>query len=471
MAACNVTYGAAECIGGPGILTCDLIGSCKVTRSPVGWGQCGCGSLFCNWVETSCGDTCSCAGFGGGGGGNQHMTISAPSVVCAGDTVTTTMTINDGESYEFGTMRFGPIAPGEGCTKQFWWSDSENCTKIGKTQYHSGGPTSPMTRSDSFTTSVRGDYRVFWLERELCDDDPCPGWDEDADVTVKAIDCPKLPWWQTKDADIMTNGNISSKIPSGCTLPGCNPVFGLDGLGGFPGVVVYGGSSFDFNQAVGNGANQVSSKNWLANASYLGKNYSYLYFSKLGPLVDCADDADKLCYNNLLLPSITGGDLNSGGTPHRGYVWYKRVGDLAINGNVNLVGDRKVILLVEGGNLTINGLINLQAPGVGFFMTIVGKDANGQKGNIIIDPSVTHPVQPGLEGMYLADAQFRTGAGSSKLWVKGAVVAYGGVVLQRDLGGGNSTAPAEYFEYDPTLIFTYPRELTRHNMTWKEVAP
>jgi len=58
-----------------------------------------------------------------------------------------------------------------------------------------------------------------------------------------------------------------------------------------------------------------------------------------------------------------------------------------------------------------------------------------------------------------------------KLWVKGAAVAYGGVRFQRDLGGGNSTAPAELFEYDPTLLFTYPRELTRKNMTWREVAP
>src|SRR3972149_1764751 len=70
LASCNVTTGGAECIGGPGILTCDLIGSCKVTRSPVGWGQCGCGSLFCNWVEVSCGGTCSCGG-GPGGGGNE----------------------------------------------------------------------------------------------------------------------------------------------------------------------------------------------------------------------------------------------------------------------------------------------------------------------------------------------------------------------------------------------------------------
>ena len=447
------------------------------TSPPVACEGCGCGpggnrtSCVPNPVcgaEMACCDARPECVSPGGGGGNKHMSISALPQVCAGDTVTTTMTINDEGSFQFGVKVRGPISAGNGCDLQFWWSSSSNCTVIPPgTRYHGGGPTSPMTRTDSFTTTVRGNYRVFWLEEEC---DSC-GWDEDADVTVRAIDCPVSAWWQVKDADITTNGNISSKIPSGCTLPGCNPVFGLDGLGGFPGVVAYGGDSFSFSGTISSGANQVSSKNWLANTSYLGKTYGYAYFSQLLPKVDCNDDPTALCYNSIILPSINGGDLNSGGAAHRGYVWYKRVGDLAINGNVNLVGDRKVVLLVEGGDLTVNGRVNLQSPGVGFFMTIVGKDVNGQKGNIIVDPSVTHPTEPGLEGIYLSDAQFRTGAGSSKLWVKGAVVAYGGVQFQRDLGGGNTTAPAELFEYNPSLIFTYPRELTRKNMTWREVAP
>ncbi|OGM76917.1 hypothetical protein A2210_00105 [Candidatus Woesebacteria bacterium RIFOXYA1_FULL_40_18] len=250
------------------------------------------------------------------------MSVSAPSLVCAGDSVTTTMTIRDpdGGSFQFGVFTFGPVAPGVGCQTSSH-NGGSNCTRIAM-RYHGGGLGNPIVRSDGFTTTIRGYYSVVWEEEEC---DSC-GWDESASAQIRAIDCPVSAWWQVKDADITTNGNISSKIPSGCTLPGCNPVFGLDGLGGFPGVVAYGGDSFSFSGTMSSGANQVSSKNWLANASYLGKTYGYVYFSKLGPKVDCQDDATKLCFNLLLLPSINGGDLNSGGAPHRGYVWYKRGG-------------------------------------------------------------------------------------------------------------------------------------------------
>ncbi len=104
-------------------------------------------------------------------------------------------------------------------------------------------------------------------------------------------------------------------------------------------------------------------------------------------------------------------------------------------------------------------------------MVIVGKEADGDKGDIIVDPSVTHPTQPALEGLFLAEHQFHTGASDRQLYVRGSVVAWEGVVLERNLGDANQTTPGELFEYAPELLSTYPRNLTRTRVNWKEVAP
>jgi len=277
---------------------------------------------------------------------------------------------------------------------------------------------------------------------------------------------PPGPWWQVKDADVTTNGNIISLIPTICTLPACNPVFGLRGAGGFPGVPAYGGAIADFQAGAGTGRAAEDPYNWLVNSRYTGRAYDYSYFKRQIP--------DDVIINELT-PPVTGGTFNSGGAPSRGYVWYHwngaTRGDLTINGNVNLTGSRKVVLFVEGADLYLNGRINIQNPGSGFFMVIVGKDANGFKGNIFVDPSVSQPTNPELEGIYFAEGEFRTGAGTEQLYVRGSVVAYDGVVLERDLGDANTNTPAELFEYAPEIIVTFPRVFTQRRMRWKEVAP
>lgn len=274
------------------------------------------------------------------------------------------------------------------------------------------------------------------------------------------------PWWQVQDADITTNGDLGSQIPGTCTLPACNPVLGLEGTGGFPGVPSYGGATADFEDGVGTGSAAEVPYNWLANSRYNGRTFDYSYFERQIP--------DDVILNEVT-PPVTGGTFNSGGSPSRGYVWYHwngaTLGDLTINGNVNLVGSRKAVLLVEGADLLINGRINFQSPGSGFFMAVVGKDANGLKGNIFVDPSVSHPTQVEIEGVFLAEGEFRSGAGTDQLHVRGSVVAYDGVVLQRDLGGNNGDTPAELFEYAPDIIATFPRVFTQRRIRWKEVAP
>lgn len=276
------------------------------------------------------------------------------------------------------------------------------------------------------------------------------------------------PWWQVGDADVTSGGDIVSPIPATCSLPVCNPVFNLQGTGGFPGVPSYAGATADFQAGAGTGTVAESPYSWLVNASYsASKIYDFSYFTRQIPT--------DVTFTEIASPTYNGGDFNSGGAPSRGYVWYHydgaTLGDMTISGNVNLTGSRRVVLLVDGADLYITGRINVQSAGNGYFMVVVGKDANGLKGNIIIDPSVSHPNLPAIEGVYLAEGEFRTGAGTERLFVRGAVAAYGGIVLERDLGANNGDTPAEYFEYAPDIIATFPQVFTTRRMRWKEVAP
>ena len=290
--------------------------------------------------------------------------------------------------------------------------------------------------------------------------------------TVSVI--PPGPWWQVKDADVITNGSLISLIPGSCS-GSCSPLFILNGGGGYPGVALYGGT-YDFSASTtSQGTGLVSSTNWLANSIYLGRTYDYSYFARQiaadVPLTEI-NQSSASCDGSGC--TVNGGFFNSGGTPKRGYTWYHfngSLGDLTISGNVNLNGSRKVMLLVEGANLNITGRINIAQPGNGFFMVAVGKKVDGTKGDILVDPSVSHPNQPALEGIYFADGKFKTGAGSDRLYVRGAVTAWGGMVLQRDLGVNNSNTPAEFFEYAPELRLSFPREFSRSGIVWREVAP
>jgi len=279
---------------------------------------------------------------------------------------------------------------------------------------------------------------------------------DDAVVDVSGPDA----WFQVEDGDVMTSGDVNSSIPSTCVTPSCVNEFDLEGAGGYPGVVIFGGSATFIPGGI------TSATSWEADTqtSYR-KIYDYSFFDRL--------IGSDVVLTEIDSPSVNGGYFASGGSPARGYVWYhfdgSALGDLTINSNVNLPSDRKVILLVEGADLHIQGQININL-GQGFFMAIVGKDSGGSRGNIIVDPSVSHPNQPELEGIFLTEGQFQTGAGTEQLHIRGMVAAYDGIVLQRDLTD-NSETPAELFEYAPDMVLTFPRDLTSAAIRWKEVAP
>ena len=59
---------------------------------------------------------------------------------------------------------------------------------------------------------------------------------------------------------------------------------------------------------------------------------------------------------------------------------------------------------------------------------------------------------------------------TEQLHIRGSIAGYAGVVLERDLTD-NSVTPAEFFEYGPDLLFTFPRDLTSRKYKWKEIAP
>lgn len=280
--------------------------------------------------------------------------------------------------------------------------------------------------------------------------------------TTQSSACPQVGWWQVKDADVASSGDIISKAPSGVK-------FNLDGPGGFPGVVSYTGTaSLNF----GGGTAGFSTTNWLAETSTTStKVYDSKYFANQIP-------AD-VTFNSFGANGAYGNFFESGGTLSNGYYWYRYDGSLSgldfmIASAMNL-GSRKVILIVDNANLYIGGNINL-TKGSGFFMAIAGKNSAGEKGNIYVLPSVGGGVSPNLEGIYLADGTFYTGTGGvqldPKLYVRGSVAAYGGVSMQRDLGGtANATTPAEFFEYAPDQVMLFPSALGVRKMNWKEVAP
>jgi hypothetical protein len=269
------------------------------------------------------------------------------------------------------------------------------------------------------------------------------------------------PWWQAIDADLITNANIRSTIPATCT-GACTPNLILDGAGGYPGVAAYGGT-------LNTGSGGTSSTNWAANTTFNDKRtYSYTWFRKLVP--------NDVTFNEIASPSITNADIASGGTLSRDFYWYhfdgSTLGDLTITGNVTIPTGRNVVVFVEGANLYLQGDINIQTKGDGFIMFIVGKTSTGLKGDIVVDSTVGGAADgvPEIEGLYLAESEFYTGAGTSQLHVRGSIAAYEGISLQRDLADDSAT-PAELFEFAPELLLQYPTRLKLQRIRWEEVAP
>lgn len=262
-----------------------------------------------------------------------------------------------------------------------------------------------------------------------------------ASTTVNVV---SSAWWQVIDSDLLTNGGIGSSVP-------LSYYFDLIGAGGFPGIPIYGGSTNLTNST-------VSEKGWLANSNYSSvKTYNSAYFVNLIPSA-VSDDTNAI----LTSSAIDGSALQSGGALYNGYYWYiydgSTTGPLTVSSAAAL-GSRKVILIAK--NAVINFMDNISlTDGSGFFLAV-------SSSNINVSATATN-----MEGIYVADGLFRSGAGSSQLKVRGSVAAYGGVELSRDLGASsNTTTPAEVFEYAPDQEMLFPSVFATRVTKWREVAP
>jgi hypothetical protein len=244
-----------------------------------------------------------------------------------------------------------------------------------------------VTGVSTGTTSVNTEVRSPLGELYCSDSSP---------VTIN----PKGPWWQVVDGDVQTNGNLSSNIPQAGGY-----FFGLPGLGGYPGVAKYGGSTSLTSD-------NVSSFGWLANSPRVyinGKKYNYNWYEK--------QVRNDIPVTEITSQSVPGSYFTTNGTLYNGYYWFKYDGstfgfDLTITSDMNL-GDRRVILLVKEADLYIQGKVNYNL-GEGFFLTAVGKTPSELKGNIFIDPTVGGNNPYDLQGYYISDSTFHTGVSSTQ---------------------------------------------------------
>jgi hypothetical protein len=274
-------------------------------------------------------------------------------------------------------------------------------------------------------------------------------------------------WWQMRQGDAWTVGNISSVIPTGNVF---NDRVGM-GYTGFPGIPFYGGTRGGNLTDTAN----ISNKGWNADTGSFfatpldvdGKPVNaldYDYFWNLLP--------EEVKDNITTLSASEGvNKFNTSGYEYpvdSGYYWFKRTGDFTLINSADLGVGRKVIVFVDStnsvnGNVTINGRPVPEA-GKGLFMVIAKRDIN-------VSPSIQS-----LYGLFVADGRIHTGSAAgedtdSALTVNGSLVAWGGgVLLERDLGADISN-PGEVVIYRPDMVLNLPKYFSEQTVTRKEVNP
>jgi hypothetical protein len=229
-------------------------------------------------------------------------------------------------------------------------------------------------------------------------------------------------WFQTQEGDVHGNGDlIRAALPA-------NQYFSL-GSNLSAGVVSLNANLATFDLPVG----QISLPGWQANGlDFKGASYSFYY---------------------RLFDSPTLADF-AGFKPGDSQVHYS-AGDVTFQGNWQISGGQKVLLLVDG-NVEIPVEITVSAADQSFFFLAAS-------GNI----SFTPPVKT-AQGIFLADQTLSTGSGSELF--EGQGVFYGRAVdLARP--GSSSTQPAEKFLYRPDFWLSAPQELLLTSHTWQELAP
>lgn len=263
-----------------------------------------------------------------------------------------------------------------------------------------------------------------------------------------------MAWWQVVDSDVI-GGSIGSSVPLLYYFDDAGP-------GGFPGVPVYADSTTLNND-------NVSSKGWLANASYnSNKVFNSNYYINLIPS-EVSESSSSVITSN----SVSVANLLSSGVSYNGYRWIiyngASTGNLTITNSAGTsLGASKIILIVKNASINITGNINGMTRGSGFFLAVT-------EGDINVDPAVGGGASANLEGIYIANGTFNSGTtgtdADTQLWVRGSVAGYSGIDLYRDLGSANNTTPGEKFEYAPDQELLFPIALSYKLINWREIAP
>lgn len=251
-------------------------------------------------------------------------------------------------------------------------------------------------------------------------------------------------WWQVQGAGIYA-GNaegatdaIRSDLPSSARLI-------LAGSGGSAAALIRGSGSADL------GSGQVSDSLWTTASKYKGKKMDYSYFAaQMGVVSGQANDwgADT---------------MNKPGTT-KDFHYLNPQTDEATISTPWVVGSNEKYVVFVDGDLDIAA--NITVASGGFVSFIVN-------GDISVAPAVTN-----IEGVYIASENFVTDTvdineviADVALDVRGTVVAWGSMLLNRSLISGNSTTPAEKFTYRADLLENMPDKMKTFAMNWQEVAP
>jgi hypothetical protein len=186
-----------------------------------------------------------------------------------------------------------------------------------------------------------------------------------------------------------------------------------------------------------------SPNNWVAESKYEGKPFgSFQFFKKKFAL-------------QMQEPNFASG----AGVPGSDGVYYAN-GPVTI-GNWSLEGNRWIVLLVENGNVTIDGDIVVPP---GNFLAIA------TTGDINFDGEVGQ-----AQGMFVADGTINTGDSSTQLQGQGVFVA-NNFNLERDFSDErNDFTPAEIFVSRPDFIMSSyngpDQNLWWFFQQWQEMAP
>ena len=264
-------------------------------------------------------------------------------------------------------------------------------------------------------------------------------------------------WFQAVNGDVHADGSLSADIPDTCdpfhAEHPCTPFFMVNSTGSSTGVVSSGASAPSISFPAGGG---VSDTGWAANTTYQGDDFLFNYWRSK------ADGVVTYPYASLNQPP-----------GEKGIYSFESSTDTTLSGNWDGIGYVATIF-VNFTNDPTNRWLTLN-PSNGITMGADGLLVIVTNGNIKIGDNVTQ-----VEGIYLVDEEFNTcdnancgysGATAYPLTVRGTVVGWNSIDLQRDLSIANNYTPGETFIYEPSFIELLPSFFRKAIYDWYEVAP